>query len=459
LKSIPGKRQTLTHGFFRSGINDRIGKIDKKYSTFRNDNSAIMQSSVFASWLESSKFLLFPVLYFVIDYFLRNYVQVDILSSYWDEAILIGGFGMGIFRVFVQSKGAYGQSTPLGLPVLLFIGFFISLMLMNSPLTSIGIEGVRAVTQYMLWYFVAIFLIQSYSDVERLYMWFLSAGTGFALHGIYQFAANVPMPASWVDMAEKGVRTRSFSIIGSPNILGSIMTLFIPMALALFFKENKIFKKAMYGSSTALMCLCLVFTQSRGAWIGFAVAIIVFFLIYDKKYILPVVFAGLLIFLLVPQVYDRITYMLSKEYIMSSLSGGRLIRWQNGWELFKANKWLGLGIGRFGGAVAMNNKDLFPSTYYMDNYYLKLAVEGGLFALISFFLLMFSVLKWSLGALRNQVDKRYKMMITGMLSGVTGVMAHNFVENVFEVPAMVAYFWIIVAMIVFLGFNKGIQNT
>jgi len=149
--------------------------------------------------------------------------------------------------------------------------------------------------------------------------------------------------------------------------------------------------------------------------------------------------------------------MLSQEYMLSSMTGGRLVRWQNGLELLKDNFWLGTGIGRFGGAVAMNHKDLFPDTYYMDNYYLKLAVEGGILALITFVLLMLSVLKRGFGALLNQPNKRYKLMIIGMLSGMIGVMAHNFVENVFEVPAMVTYFWIITAMVIYLGYNRKVE--
>lgn len=258
----------------------------------------------------------------------------------------------------------------------------------------------------------------------------------------------------FVRLYEKGVRTRSFSIIGSPNILGSVMTLLIPMSLALFFEEKKTFKKLVYLGMTGFMGLCLIFTQSRGAWIGFGVAILAFFLIYDRRYILPAIAAGLLVFIMVPQVYDRIVYMLSEEYILSSMTGGRLVRWQTGMNMLKQNLWLGTGIGRFGGAVAMNHKDLFPDTFYMDNYYLKTAVEGGIFAFLAFAALMISVLRWSFGALTACKSQRKKTMIVGMLSGLIGIVVHNFFENVFEVPAMVTYFWIVAAMIVYAGFGK-----
>jgi O-antigen ligase len=453
LKKLPGK-EDLEKGFIRSGINGRIRSRNQALESFRIRNQSFLKTSAFASWLDTVKFLGFPVLYFVIDYVLRNYVQIDILSSYWDEVILITGFCFGFFRLIFQSEGAYNRTTPLGIPVLLFIMFYTALMLMNSPDTAIGIEGLRAVTQYMLWYFVALFLIGKDRDLNRVYDWFLIMGSAFALHGIYQFVMNVPMPEHWVDMAEKGVRTRSFSIIGSPNILGSVMTLLIPMSLALFFEEKKTFKKLVYLGMTGFMGLCLIFTQSRGAWIGFGVAILAFFLIYDRRYILPAIAAGLLVFIMVPQVYDRIVYMLSEEYILSSMTGGRLVRWQTGMNMLKQNLWLGTGIGRFGGAVAMNHKDLFPDTFYMDNYYLKTAVEGGIFAFLAFAALMISVLRWSFGALTACKSQRKKTMIVGMLSGLIGIVVHNFFENVFEVPAMVTYFWIVAAMIVYAGFGK-----
>ncbi|HBN86294.1 MAG TPA: polymerase [Clostridiales bacterium] len=455
LKKLPGKEQELNQGFIRSGMNRSIEGFNNTFESFRDKNKGLLSSSAFASWLDCSKFLCFPILYFVIDYILRNYIMIDLLSSYWDEAILIMGLCFGLFRSIFQSKGAFGKTTPMGIPIFLFILFYTALMLMNSPDTAIGVEGVRAVTQYMLWYFVAGLLISSDEDFNRIYGWFLLMGTAFALHGIYQFITNVPMPDHWVDMAEKGIRTRSFSIIGSPNILGSAMTLLIPMSLALFFAEKKFFKKSVYLVMTGLMGLCLVFTQSRGAWIGFAIAIFAFFLIYDRRYILPVLTAGLLVFILVPQVYDRIVYMLSEEYIMSSLTGGRLIRWQTGVQMLSENFLSGTGIGRFGGAVAMNHKDLFPDTYYMDNYYLKTAVEGGIFALSALAVLMVSMLRWGFGSLMNCKHPKKKLMITGMLSGLIGVIAHNLFENVFEVPAMVTWFWIIVAMMMYAGFAKS----
>ena len=61
---------------------------------------------------------------------------------------------------------------------------------------------------------------------------------------------------------------------------------------------------------------------------------------------------------------------------------------------------LGFGLGRFGGAVAMQNKVIEEtkdfSYFYMDNYYLKTLVEMGYLGLAFFILLLFGLVLWSL---------------------------------------------------------------
>ena len=121
------------------------------------------------------------------------------------------------------------------------------------------------------------------------------------------------MPASWLDLAEAGVRTRAFSIIGSPNILGSMMLLLSPMALSLFYAEKDLLRKVFFLGSSFAMGLCLIFTLSRGAWLGMAAVAVVFILQKDKRLFVPFIVVALLAFLLVPSVGDMISYMLSDK--------------------------------------------------------------------------------------------------------------------------------------------------
>jgi len=281
------------------------------------------------------------------------------------------------------------------------VGLF--LLVVNSPNLWISIEGLRAVVQYMLWFFLTIRLVDSKRTAKNIYTILVLSGTILALHGILQYLIGVKMPASWQDLAEAGVRTRAFSIIGSPNILGSMMLMLSPMAFSLFYAEKNVYRKLFFLGSAFAMALCLLFTFSRGAWLGMAAVALIFILLKDKRLFLPFIIFALLAFLLVPSVGDRISYMLSNKYVNSSLRGGRLGRWIQGFEMFKNNPLFGVGLGHFGGAVAKNNN--IPGTFYMDNYYLKTAVEMGIAGLLSFLVLVYNVVIWGYRKIKKMTDR------------------------------------------------------
>lgn len=158
--------------------------------------------------------------------------------------------------------------------------------------------------------------------------------------------------------------------------------------------------------------------------------------------------------LLVPSVMSRIEYMLSPQYRINSMSGGRLLRYQTGWDMFIQNKWTGIGLGHFGGAVAMNNKNLISDTFYMDNYWLKTAVEMGVVGIAAFAVLVLILVLWSIRAIKQSEGYDSKLITAAGFSGMCGVIFHNLMENVFEVPYMVAYFWVIAALVFYFGFRR-----
>ncbi|MCX7920987.1 MAG: O-antigen ligase family protein [Clostridia bacterium] len=414
---------------------------------------------VFAALLlDYQKATYLVALYLVLDNVLRRFADGTILSSNWDELLFVFTVMLWMYKWFVHRKQDAYRWTPLEVPLVFFMGIATFLMIINSPDISIGIEGLRVVIEYVLWYFIIVQLLKTPAGARRMLYILVFIGTGLALHGVFQYLTGAEMPANWVDQMEQGVRTRAFSIVGSPNILGSLMVLLIPLSISFIYSEEKKFKKGLFALIALTMIACLVVTLSRGAWIGFAVAILIFFLMKDKRLIVPIILLMVLVLVFVPSVASRITYMLSPEYIASSLKGGRLVRWGIGLQMLLENLWFGVGLGRFGGAVAMNNKNLFPNTFYMDNYFLKTAVEMGLIGLTAFFLLIYNVVIWSLRTIRNLHNTLHKSLAQGAFAGMCGVIVHNFFENVFEVPMMVTYFWVLAAAIMFLGYVNT-RNT
>ncbi len=414
--------------------------------------AALIILALFALYLlvdyEKATYIL--ALYSILDYAFRNLIPVQLLASVWDELLFIGFVLLWVWKWLVHRKQQAYHWTPLDFPLILFFGIGIFLLFVKSPDMKIAIEGLRAVIQYMFWYFVAVQLLKTPRGAKHILYLLVFIGALLGLHGVYQFIVGAEMPSTWVDTIEKGIRTRAYSIIGSPNILGSLMVLLIPLSIGFVYSEQKKGKKLAFAAMALVMSLCLVVTYSRGAWIGFAAAILVLILMIDKRLIFPAAIAAVAVLVLVPSVGDRIAYMLSPQYLQSSLSAGRAIRWLTGLQMLRENPIFGVGLGRFGGAVAMNND--IPGAFYMDNYFLKTAVEMGLVGLAAFCALMYSTFAWCFRALRKMKNKEWLRPSQGALAGMAGVVTHNLVENVFEVPMMVTYFWLLAAIIIFLGY-------
>lgn len=420
---------------------------------------------VFANYQIIAYFL---CLYPFIDFVLRSYVPS--FASIWDELLFIAMFFVWGYKYLKYRDQEGVKQTPLDLPVILFLTAMVVVLIINSPDYRISLEGFRAVIQYILWYFVVIQLLKDTKGAKRLCLLFVIVVSLMAIHGVYQYIIGVEMPAGWVDSKEAGVRTRVFSILTSPNILGSLMTLALPLTLSFgaISESNK--KKVLFYFLALMMTGCLVFTFSRGAWIGFGVAILAYVFLKDKRLLIPVIILGLLAIVLVPGIANRITYMLSPEYIESSLRGGRLVRWITGLKILEGTPVFGVGLGHFGGAVAINNELSYlvgtetVETFYMDNYYLKTAVETGLFGLFAFVMLMYQIIINGLRTIRITTDKASKELEIGIFAGLFGVIVHNFVENVFEVPMMTSCFWLLVAVLMHFWYinykdkNKSLTN-
>ena len=136
------------------------------------------------------------------------------------------------------------------------------------------------------------------------------------------------------------------------------------------------------------------------------------------------------------------------------MTAGRLLRYQTGWDMFMQHKLTGVGLGHFGGAVAMNNNNLVPDTFYMDNFWLKTAVEMGLVGITAFFILIFILVLWSIRAVKQSENYDTRLVTAGGFAGLCGVIVHNMMENVFEVQYMVAYFWVIAALVFYFGLRR-----
>ncbi len=416
--------------------------------------------------------------YLPINVFLRR--AVPPLASAWEELFIIAAAMLVFWRALTkQAPGVLSRATTLETGLMLYMVVGLLLMLLVRPFPYIAAAGWRAQFEYIVWFFLLLRLMDGRRDAKILLYSFLGMVFLLSLHGIYQFIIGVPIPSSWVAQAEMGVRTRVFTIIGSPNIFGSLLVMAAPTAAALMYYVKKPWQKIAFLCVTGSLCLCDLFTFSRGSWVGLIAAIVIFAMYVDKRLLILMLTAmgGVLAFS--PTIAARLSYLFTNDYAEAAAAGGRSVRWETGLSLLRENSpWLGFGLGRFGGAVAMNNQVLDKTKdfeyFYMDNYYLKTLVEMGYLGLGAFILaiiiFVFAALKAIKQAGRYYKEDRSldplvrnagndKLLCVGIFAGLAGVLVHCYFENIFEETYMMAYFWGLAAVMLVLGFYCGKEQS
>jgi O-antigen ligase len=391
--------------------------------------------------------------YIIIDYALRRSPATAFLAGNWDELLLVLIFLAWPVQMALRGKLTY-RLTPLDFPICLYVAVALFLFLVRSPHPGIAVEGLRVYVEYLLWFFVGSNLLLNKDQARALVNWLVALGTLVALHGVYQYIIGVPIPETWVDSTET-VRTRVFSIVGSPNVLGSFLVLLIPVTVSQLLSARGRAQKYLYTLCLAPMALSLIFTFSRGAWLAMVGALTIYGLIYNWRILLALAAAAYTAPKLVPAIGSRIGYMLSPAYLLSSARAGRVARWNAAINKVKNNPLTGEGFGRFGGAVAARH---IPSSNYVDNFYLKTAAESGLIGIAALAWLLLSGVRCALNTYRRLNDPYLKGLAGGLIAGLLGVLLHNGVENIFEVPMMTTYFWLLLGMTAALPHLKG-QET
>lgn len=398
-------------------------------------------------------------LYLPMDVFIRDVLKIGFLSSLWDEAFMIFCVMYIIYRVASSREFIKPRITPVDMPLLLFVAIGVLLVAVVSPKLGPAIDGWRAVCQFMLWFFVLTRLLEKDEDFKTLYFTMCTMASFIALHGIYQYITKAPMPAQWVAQAEAGVRTRVYSIIGSPNVMGAFLVMTAPMIAACAYYVEKLWVKCALWGLTGIFCLATLFTFSRGAWFGLTVAVVVFSLFVDRKLLLIAGAAILAVIFCVPEISNRIGFLFTSDFAAANSKGGRGERWEIGLSLWRPNKIFGFGLGRYGGAIAMQNQEIESlAYYYMDNYYLKTLTEMGLLGLISYVWLLLRNLLWSCRSIFKTRKNKLSILGCGIVAGQLGVLSHSFFENIFEVPYMNAYFWGFSAAVLYLGYIRRRKN-
>lgn len=300
---------------------------------------------------------------------------------------------------------------------------------------------------FMLSYFVVRNLISSPPFVRRcLYALTISA-TLVSIYGLYQnFFGS--LSTTWQDTAVfSEIKGRVVSTFANPNVLGEYIILIFPIILALMASAKRANERFALLIAAALNCACLVFTWSRGAWLGFAVSIVLFLCVSSKYFFT----AGLLS---IPVLGTAIYFGMDSSIIRRITSFGdsstsyRLGIWEGVLRMLQDVGFYGIGIGegafaRIYPAYALSGIETAPHSH---NLYLQITVETGIFSLLAFLCFIFTFAQCTFSFCKNAMNRTNKSICLGIFCGILAFLIQGMTDYVWYNYRIFLLFWMLAGL-------------
>lgn len=321
-----------------------------------------------------------------------------------------------------------------------FIGYALALMFAGLAHPLLAVQGFRIDVYYILYAFLIPFLICP-KDVPKLLHGMAMVMVLIAVDAIFQYVLKVPNPHTWADVGES-VRTRVFSVLESPNELGSYMALASPMMFGLFLYEADRRRKLFYLFGLFVCLIALLLTYTRGAWFALLIAVFLMAILFERRLLIVLVILAAIGFFL-PPIHHRVADLFSPVYWIKSSQAGRVYRWILAYDKMSTNPLFGVGLGHFGGAVASQ----YSNGLYSDNYYAKTLGETGLVGLVLFIGMHLALFREIFVKTVRKAEGRVRFAVVGCMTGLLAMLIHNTMENVFEFAANVLTYFLLATLL------------
>ncbi|MCB0199628.1 MAG: O-antigen ligase family protein [Anaerolineae bacterium] len=350
---------------------------------------------------------------------------------------------------------------PLVVPLLLFAGI--------QAVALVGAESYReGLPELLKWVQVLVLyvVVAAVLPKERagwLVAGLLLAAVSQAVFGVYQFL-NQTGPDEFVLM---GRFLRAYGTFRQPNPFAGYLGLAAPLAVSLAIwvwsatmatrREPgrlaidvvpRSWQQIALPLASVVICLGVLVSWSRGAWLALAAALLVVFLAHARRAAPALIVAAaalawiMVIFgltdLLPASISARIgdlgDYIGLVDVARTEVTGAsfsvieRLAHWQAAINMWTDHPWLGVGPGNYATVYELYRLPRWQDALgHAHNVYLNIAGESGVLGLLGYLLL------WAAGiwqALRSTASNRRFVAAVG--AGVLGGLVHATVHNVFD---------------------------
>lgn len=368
------------------------------------------------------------------------------------------------FAVFVLNaicdKSFKFKRTPLDIPLALFVLVSI-ISTITSPELIGSLKVLLVYFTFICGYYMVVNSISSKEQFNSLLTGVFYCGLIVALYGISQYFFGFEEGRIWTDNNMFDIKTRVVSTFENPNVLGEYLLLLIPIGIAYILSRKGAVLKVSDMIVTGCLCLCMVYTYSRGNWLGLIFAVIAFFMFYNGKY----VWFGLLFALFIPlflpdTIINRFT---SIGDVSDTSTSYRVLIWMGTFRML-SDYWLtgvGLGNAAFSNIYQHYSYNAVP-TQHSHNLYLQIISESGILGLLLVVAIIFIYYRMSISTVIKLTDKKEKGILLALSAGMFGFLIQGLFDYVWYNWRIVFMFFLMLALtscyIMFVREHKEVEG-
>lgn len=415
-------------------------------------------STLLAYWL--------PLLYFLIAtaFYLKTYdsAQIKITLTQIGGVVLIA---IWLVKIIETNFVFFKRNLIIIAPLLAFLASGI-ISYFHSPFPYASANELIRRVIYICIALIVISEINTQEKLRRLTGWLIAATYVVTIYGIVQyldfrFFPSPPEPGLDPFVWRQAFGQRVFSTFGNPNFFGDFLVVMGPVVLALFMRAKSFHLLFLW----LLIAFNVIFTFSKGAWLGFAAGMLVFaflavgFFVHTRK-------ASTKKILITMAVVTLLIVSLGMRHQLKGRpdsSSFRIFTWLSTWEMIKTNPVIGTGIGTFYVTYPSwrrpqiffiegrhNTETDHPEDEYLEVWYDEGALGFGVFLLLLalFLKLGYSNLRHfsSLRTGQARGDERAYYQL-GILTAVAAQLAHNLVCVSLRFVSSGVMLWLMIGLI------------
>lgn len=385
--------------------------------------------------------------------FLRSFVWcalavalAPVLPTMAVLGLALVGCGSCALRL-LQEKDRLLRPMPMGRLIALY-----ALVYLAGTLTSVDARGslyVGVLSIAFILFSVALYhALDTRKQLDALVAVMVTVGAAVAGYGVLQYAFKWGyQSAAWVDDDMfSSIAFRVSSTLQNPNMLGQYLILTIPLGGAKLLSSKGAWRKLYYFLCCGVMCVCMILTFSRGAWLGLLFAGLVFFIVWQPRLLFLAPLAPLALWRVMPAtVVERFT---SIGDLADRSTSYRVSIWMGTLAMLRDGYWL-FGVGP--GDAAFNLVYPFYSYHeivapHSHNLFLQIVVDAGILALLVFLWILIRYFRTLGHALWTETDKTARLTQIAFASGALGFLVQAMTDYSFYNYRVMLLFWAYLAL-------------